>query len=149
MIEICKYPECGRWAVRGSVFCRQHDKTGMGETDGSLTYRRANSKAHLYVVFGVITKRCKIGSSANVWERLREFQSGSADDLIVYCWARDCGKYERKLHETFFDFRLHGEWFSSEVTDCIARRVSYSKEPSEQFASLVRKQHSLRYWMRG
>jgi hypothetical protein len=119
----------------------------MGAADGSLKYRGPNRGAHIYIVFGVVTRRCKIGSSANVWKRFRELQSHSADDLIVWCWARDCGEREPDLHSVFHKFRLHGEWFSSEATEIIAGRVSHSKDPSETLAALA-KRTSLRSWVR-
>lgn len=139
MVERCRYPGCSKAAIVRSVFCRKHDKTGMGTEDGSLKYRQPNRGKHLYVIFGVHTRRCKIGSSANVWERLRELQSYSADDLIVWCWALDCGQHEVLVHEHFEEFRLYGEWFSPDVTARIASDIQRSESSSEALASLAKR----------
>lgn len=135
----CLFPECKTRPIRIGEFCRKHDKTGMGYADGSLKYRGPNHGLHLYVIVGNLTKRCKIGSSANVWKRLKELQGCSPDELSVWSWAAYCGKYERSVQYAFDKFRLHGEWFSSEATALITEAVAHSNTSSEALSVLAKK----------
>lgn len=107
------------------------------ETDWQL--RRAGTGLHLYVIFGVYTRRCKIGRATDVQRRLRALQSGSADTLVLWCWAKDCGDREPQLHDRFRKHRLHGEWFSPEVTALFAGRVPRQTEASALMARIVKK----------
>ena len=78
----------------------------------------ANSKpSFLYVIGDRERKVCKIGISANPYERLKRLQTG-------YPWTLDIWlelmidapeKVEKILHTRFADFRLNGEWFDAVV----------------------------------
>lgn len=91
---------------------------------------------HLYVLFGVATRRCKIGCASDVQSRFRDLRNASADDLILWAWAKDCGADEISAHYFFAEHRLHGEWFSPSVTAFIARRVARQSKPSGALARL-------------
>lgn len=80
--------------------------------------RPANSKpTFLYVIGDKERAVCKIGISANPYERLKKLQTG-------YPWTLDIWlelmieapeKVEKILHTRFADFRLNGEWFDAIV----------------------------------
>lgn len=92
---------------------------------------------HLYVLFGVATRRCKIGVSRDVHGRFRDIQAMSADDLVLWCWAEGYGTHEGTLHLFFEQHRLHGEWFSPQVTEFFANRVPSREAHSSQLAALL------------
>lgn len=94
---------------------------------------------HLYVLFAIHTRRCKIGRASDVKSRFVDLQNSGADDLILWAWAADCGKYEVDLHWHFQDHRLHGEWFSPEVTALIAATIPQQDTSSTSLARLARK----------
>lgn len=108
------------------------------ETDPPSRYSYSAGR-HLYVLFAVHTRRCKIGSSSNPPKRLADIRNASADDVVLWCWAAEHGKYEYDLHSYFTEFRTHGEWFSPVVTRIVAREVEQFSASSERFAEVCRK----------
>lgn len=71
----------------------------------------------------------KIGSAANVDQRLARLQTGSADRLVLHgVWLTDDAfRLEREFHVRCASARSHGEWFrkTPEVLDLmtLARRI--------------------------
>jgi hypothetical protein len=66
-------------------------------------------------------KVCKIGVSNNPDKRLQTVQVGYPWDLKMHRYVKiaNAVDIEKKLHNRFADFRLNGEWFSSQVIDLI------------------------------
>lgn len=58
--------------------------------------------------------RVKIGYSKNPWKRYRQLCTGCPNPLALvftfYC--HDAPSLERKLHESFSQYRANGEWFN-------------------------------------
>ena len=78
----------------------------------------------IYFVQGEITKRIKIGeTSCGVPERINRLQTGSPDELNFLGGCFSPAPSEKKLHEMFKSYRLHGEWFSpsKEIYDFIEK----------------------------
>ena len=57
-------------------------------------------------------KHVKIGYStrASLIKRLKQHQTGSPDTLVLLAVSLGGRTEEAKLHKTFHNFRLHGEW---------------------------------------
>jgi len=83
--------------------------------------RREWSKPYIYVTgpcVYIVSVRAyvKIGRSDNFEGRFKDLQTGIPEHLTVHdtipeVHSRDL---ERRLHERFRDYRLHGEWFRRE-----------------------------------
>ncbi len=64
------------------------------------------------VYFVVADGAIKIGFSANVSKRMAQLQTGAACKLkLLAIYPGADRSIEKRLHETFADFRLEGEWF--------------------------------------
>jgi len=61
----------------------------------------------------------KIGRSSDVLRRLRQLQTGSAEDvvLILTLKFRNCATMEKQIHRRFKEKRLRGEWFDLKPKD--------------------------------
>lgn len=79
-------------------------------------------------------KAVKIGRANNVAKRLAGLQTACPEELTLLCAVR-CSEWrpiaasalEAKLHASFADLRIHGEWF--EWHDDIARAIEYLADP--------------------
>ncbi len=92
-----------------------------------------------YFIQGETTQRIKIGkTSTAVSERIRLLQTGSPDVLKFLGVCFGPKRSEIFLHNKFSQYRLHGEWFTSEpkiikfikenyITDEIAFFHAYRK----------------------
>ena len=76
-----------------------------------------NEKKFIYFVEEEVTGRIKIGVTKNIKDRLRQMQAHTSSDLklLVQVEVPDAFKIERRLHVTFRDLRIKGEWFSPEI----------------------------------
>lgn len=54
----------------------------------------------------------KIGCAADVDARVRQLQTGSADQLWLLAAMHGDAATEHRLHELFSGYRVRGEWFS-------------------------------------
>lgn len=78
----------------------------------------ANSKpTFLYVIGDKERAVCKIGISANPYERLKNLQTGYPWNLDIWLELMIDApeKVEKILHTRFAEFRLNGEWFDAIV----------------------------------
>ncbi len=82
------------------------------------------SRDHLYALFGVHTRRVKIGRAIHPELRARSIARSSADEVVLWATAPQLGDRERAIHNRFRAHRLHGEWFTATVTQTIAARVA-------------------------
>jgi hypothetical protein len=95
--------------------------------------RRRAAKAfghNLYAIMCIETRRTKIGCTGNLGQRFDTLQACSPTRLVVYGHAAGLGFLEPVLHEFYAADRLHGEWFSSRVTEQIARGSKPGHESS-------------------
>lgn len=66
----------------------------------------------IYFIVCSDTGRCKIGFTAGeVKKRLKALQTGSPSELAITVMHPGTPDTERRLHEKFAPWRLHGEWF--------------------------------------
>lgn len=65
-----------------------------------------------YVVCSPDFRRCKIGRSRHVRERVTSLGNQSESGVVFMFAIR--GDHEPRLHQEFADYRLHGEWFRLE-----------------------------------
>ena len=69
---------------------------------------------YLYFIQGELTGLIKIGKTErSPTERLRSFQTGSPDKLLLLKSVRypKDQNYEKEVHDRFAHLRTHGEWF--------------------------------------
>lgn len=104
------------------------------------SFRRAAQPGGVYVYFvrAVGVGRIKIGTAANVQERLRTLQRASPVDLEVLATTPGNRRLEFALHRRFAAERVAGgEWFESSARllgyiDSIRRRPSTADTGAEQ-----------------
>ena len=94
-----------------------------------------NQGRHMYLMFCIYTRRCKIGRANDVWSRLAQVQSCSPTPLILWCVSEGTGWLERVMHEAFSSGRLHNEWFDANTTSAIASVVGFGDRQS--FSALI------------
>lgn len=98
--------------------------------------------AHLYAIAGLWTRRVKLGRALDPRDRLATLRCGSGEELVMLAVAHGLGNYERALHTALADHRVHGEWFSPEVTARIvaaAPLTSANTRRDEMFVAFVKK----------
>ena len=56
----------------------------------------------------------KIGQTSNIQDRMRNLQTGSPTklEIVKFIQTDDALTIERKLHNTFKETRIRGEWFA-------------------------------------
>lgn len=68
-----------------------------------------------------VTKRVKIGRSINIDRRFADMRLLSPTKLIILTHIssnlNDSIRTESIMHRLFKKYRIHGEWFSSEILD--------------------------------
>lgn len=74
---------------------------------------------YLYFIQSDKTGRIKIGRAKDPHKRIRELQTGNAEQLKLIAYFEGWAWRERKLHALLKDFRLQGEWFSYDCVSCI------------------------------
>lgn len=82
--------------------------------------------ATIYVILGETTNRLKFGKTQarSALRRLEQLQVNSPDRLILLAESPGRpGKHEKYLHNYFAGFRLHGEWFSEEITPGVRKAL--------------------------
>jgi hypothetical protein len=68
----------------------------------------------IYIIANAETDDLKIGYSTNPKKRLKELQTGNANELLLMLQFKGTFEDEKKLHETFKHLRLEGEWFKGQ-----------------------------------
>lgn len=76
-----------------------------------------SQKAYVYFIQGTETKRVKIGRGFNPEARLKSFQTGIHEPLVILgrcaCESvEDSKSLESFLHQKLKHLRIHGEWFT-------------------------------------
>lgn len=67
---------------------------------------------YIYFIQDKATKRIKIGRTRNVSQRFDSLQNSSASKLtLLYDFYIKDESDEKKIHDYFVKYRLHGEWF--------------------------------------
>ncbi len=69
------------------------------------------SDTRVYFVLARRTNLVKIGVSDDPRSRLSALQTGSPIKLEIVAEMPGDERYERVLHESFAEYRIHGEWF--------------------------------------
>lgn len=87
------------------------------------TRRPGGPGEDLYAIVCLETRRCKIGRSNQVWQRIETLQACSPTRLVMFGHAPGLGFLEDVLHAFFAAERMHGEWFTSRATEQIASRA--------------------------
>lgn len=77
----------------------------------ALAAERAARVDQVYLIRERGSKRCKIGHSIDVADRLRDLQSGSSRRLYIAATIPGGEELERELHARFAQERKLGEWF--------------------------------------
>lgn len=89
-------------------------------------YRGANQQPKfLYVIGDKQRNVCKIGISANPYERLKTLQTGYPWQLDIWLELQieNPAKVEKILHTRFAEFRLNGEWFDA----CVFKHLNLNE----------------------
>lgn len=72
----------------------------------------------IYIIANAETDDLKIGYSINPKKRLKELQTGNANELLLMLVFKGTFEDEKKLHEVYKHIRLEGEWFrGKEIMD--------------------------------
>jgi len=82
----------------------------------SLTTNKKKTKedrqTFIYLAKNTKTNTLKIGKSKDVYNRISNLNTASADKIIFLYSFRSFESKELYLHKKYKDFRLNGEWFS-------------------------------------
>ena len=83
---------------------------GLNEDKNKLKDFKKSS--YIYVL-STDDYRVKIGTTSNLWIRLKQLQAGSPQKLtlLMFWLCFDGSRVEASLHTVFGENRLHGEWF--------------------------------------
>lgn len=75
----------------------------------------AEASECVYFIQAGKTGPIKVGKSSDVRSRIRDFQTGNAEQLRVICELPLCTQgAEGRLHRLLADHRIRGEWFEAE-----------------------------------
>ena len=82
-----------------------------------LEIQEENKEGFVYYIQEEGTKRVKIGWAWDVKDRLQTLQCGNSKDLLILktIKTKKPWELEKQLHDRFSQFRIRGEWFSSDV----------------------------------
>jgi len=93
----------------------------------------------------------KVGmSSINAESRLGSLQTGN-EELLTLCATIECpsahtaNEIEKYLHETFWTYRLHGEWFNLTWNDILSTLRYYEQQDYETAILSVRSRSKARF----
>jgi hypothetical protein len=78
----------------------------------------------IYFTQDTQTRAIKIGYSKNPQKRRAGLQSSTPGQLVLLGYVPGGLEYERAFHDKFAAYRLHGEWFSGEITSEVMRIIS-------------------------
>ena len=94
--------------------------------------------SYVYAIRAMPDGPVKIGTTIDMYERLRHLQTGSHEELVVIWQEFGDAALERKLHSMFANFRKRYEWFdlgdmsNERIALCLTRaKVSRSHLPIE------------------
>jgi hypothetical protein len=78
-----------------------------------------NREGFVYYIQEEDTERIKIGWAWDVERRLQTLQCGNSSDLLILKTIKTKKPWdlEFQLHERFSEFKIRGEWFSSDIID--------------------------------
>lgn len=94
-------------------------------------------KGYVYFIGGNVGP-LKIGYSKNPWSRVKDFQTGSAEQLSVVTTIRTTEHSEIDVHKLFASERMQGEWFErSDVLAEVINRIRAKKITSIEGLSVV------------
>ena len=77
----------------------------------------------IYLIADLEQMVCKIGYAGNPNHRIKQLQTGNANELILMQVIPGDKPKETELHNKFKEFRLKGEWF--EFNNIIQNHFSY------------------------
>lgn len=94
------------------------------EYDADKDFYDIHSKC-VYMIRCTETGRTKVGYTDNISRRFNEIQMMCPTKLEVYHLIYDdnANILEKRFHETFSAYRIHGEWF--ELPDTILKGVKF------------------------
>jgi hypothetical protein len=99
--------------------------------------KKISSSRGLYVLGNKDMGFCKIGIACDIQRRMKEIQTGCPYPLVLWFFKPMQGAaiIEKKLHRQFSDYRLNGEWFSSDVFSLVDwASLQYSARRSRRSA---------------
>lgn len=103
-------------AVEGGMVTKEKHKLVKYNFFGEKGIKALNTITNVYVLQCEFGGAVKIGKADDVASRINTIQKCCPYKLVLlYCFKDVQGKFEFLLHKRFNQYRLHGEWFSSEV----------------------------------
>ncbi|MDF0490028.1 GIY-YIG nuclease family protein [Sphingomonas sp. H39-1-10] len=98
----------------------------IAEATADFNEARGASLGHIYFIGGD-EGPIKIGYSGKLFQRLRALKNSSPVPVRLLAATPGSRAAERRYHERFAEYRLHGEWFDR-VPDILKEIARISKE---------------------
>ena len=96
------------------------DKRQFSDRHGASP-QSPNGRAYIYFIGSDGGSAIKIGYSKNPWARVKDFQTGTTEKLLVVGTVATTENSEIEIHKLFDGARISGEWFkrNSEINNVI------------------------------
>lgn len=91
--------------------------------------------SYVYAIRALPDGPVKIGTTVNMYERLRHLQTGSHEELAVIWQENGDATDERRLHTIFGNFRKRYEWF--DLGDMSNERIALCLTRAKQSRSIL------------
>src|SRR5690606_30010785 len=73
-----------------------------------------DARAYIYFIGPEEGDRVKIGFSKNPWARIKDFQTGTTEQLHVVATVSTTENSAVHIHKLFEELRISGEWYRRE-----------------------------------